>query len=130
MRTHTRAERKAGRMAVSRLPEDMQVLLQDYFGAVGMDLPETLPLVQIDTHRLPAVGFEGMGSDSRGKPYAEAMIGRHVPPVVIADGFLLDGRHRLWAARQEGLSWIWALTLTGHGVAAANGINLGPIDPE
>jgi hypothetical protein len=100
-------------ISVESLPEDMQVLLFQFFEDNGLELPSELPLVTLDTEPFENIPFS---KNDRGEEYANNMIGKDVPPIVISNGNILDGRHRLFAAKKEGLKYIKAIDLTSFNI--------------
>jgi len=99
----------------SSLPEDMQIIIMQFLetdlkGKI-YKLPdlENLPLVMVDVnsfmHTAPL-------DKSRGKNHAEKMSGQKLPPIIISHGRLLDGRHRLWIAKKDGIEKYPAIDLT------------------
>lgn len=123
----------AGRtIAHDELPPDIAELVGAFISGPDDDEhylpPTTLPLVTLDMARMPETAFDA-GSDDRGAAYAMAM-GRDVPPIIVADGHVLDGRHRLYAARQRGDATIDAIDLSGlaHPTSLAAD-SLGTIQP-
>ncbi len=121
------------------LPDDMQVLIEDLVcqtavasGTVGNDreIPDELPVIAVDIADLPDVPVADpeADGDDRGIPYAREMDPGEVPPILVADGLFLDGRHRVWRFRDLGLATIQAIDLTGIAdptMAAAN--SMGPV---
>ena len=108
------------------LPPDMQVILSDYLMAPGLadwvepdglwarpqavaDLPQ-VPLDDED-EPLSADEADAQGVD-RGVAYAQAMDLSKTPPIVTAFGRWLDGRHRVFRARELGQPWVWAFDLS------------------
>lgn len=87
--------------ALLALPDDMQQLLADLADDAGVGLPELLPLRVAPLERFPAVAVDNGGSDGRGAAYAMKMHGKQLPPLVVIGGYLVDGRHRLTALRQQ-----------------------------
>lgn len=107
----------------SALPEDMQVILGDYLRLDGITNPEGLWAAPLAVARLPrallddedaplsAEEADAAGVD-RGVAYARAMVLDATPPIVVAHGHWLDGRHRVFAAREQQREWVWAFDLT------------------
>lgn len=98
---------------VDTLPEDMQVLLFQFFEDNGLELPSELPIVTILVDWFNNIPFS---KNDRGEEYANAMIGQKVPPIVISNGNILDGRHRLFAAKKEGKKYIEAIDLSNYDI--------------
>ena len=94
------------------LPDDMQVMILDLAFTVG-DLLDTdasqrkiartrLPLMEVPLAYFPEVDPASDDNDERDfESYADTPM-EDYPPVVIANGNFIDGRHRVWAARQQG----------------------------
>jgi hypothetical protein len=104
---------------VSQLPEDMQVLISDFVeDSLGAEGLEQLSLHQFQLYSLPLVVFPrvGMWTDYRDRAYSEAMIGQKVPPIVLCNGHWLDGRNRVWAARESGQATVKCIDLSEVGV--------------
>jgi hypothetical protein len=98
---------------VNTLPEDLQTLLFQYFEDNGFELPEELPLVTILVDWFENIPFS---KNDRGEEYANNMIGQDLPPIVISNGNILDGRHRLFAAKKEGKKYLKAIDLTDYNI--------------
>jgi hypothetical protein len=116
----------------SSLPDDMQVLLWDFFQDAGHEgCPQMkFPIYEIPVANFPDVIFTPHNTDDRGgEKHAKQMLGvANLPPVVVADGWFLDGRHRIWAARKEGWQTIRAIDLSGYSLAAGQGVcAIGPM---
>ncbi len=101
--------------------------------ANGCVVPVDLPIVDValdDVPEVPLADPEADGDD-RGVDHARAMDPARVPPIVIADGLLLDGRHRVWRSRDLGLATIQAVDLTGIAdPSAARNMCLAWIGPQ
>jgi hypothetical protein len=103
----------------SDLPEDVQILVSDFVeDSLGMRGFERLGLHSFQIHCLPVAAFPSvrMWTDYRDRGYSEAMIGQQVPPVLICDDHWLDGRNRVWAARQSGKTAVDCIDLAEIGV--------------
>ncbi|MCE6957734.1 hypothetical protein LAZ40_01495 [Cereibacter sphaeroides] len=104
----------AADVAYEDLPEDMQVLILqftlDYDETIV--IPERLRLGTIPVDGLPVVPLDRSGRD-RGVEHAMDMDLLQVPPILIAHGCFLDGRHRTFAARSRGQASLVAIDLTG-----------------
>lgn len=94
-------------ISLEELPDDMQVFIGDL---IEEELPHEFPLVRVSLDRIPEVP---LNRRDRGPDYALKMNPNETPPIVIADGHFLDGKHRCFAARQKGLREIWAVDLSG-----------------
>lgn len=100
-------------ISVDSLPEDMQVLLFQFFEDNGLELPSELPLVTILVDWFENIPFS---KNDRGEEYANNMIGMDLPPIVISNGNILDGRHRLYAAKKAGVKYLKAIDLTSFNI--------------
>ena len=104
------------------LPDDMQVMILDLAFTVG-DLPDTeasqsriartkLPLMEVPLAYFPPIDPASDDNDERDfESYAETPMEEY-PPVVIANGNFIDGRHRVWAAREQGVEAIKAIDIS------------------
>lgn len=98
------------------LPDDMQILIMDLAVMLG-EWPDDkiglermahtqFPLLKIPLKFFPEIDPESDDMDERDfESYLETPISEY-PPVVIAHNHLIDGRHRVWAARKQGASTI------------------------
>ena len=93
------------------LPEDKQDILMSFFGEFGQDTPSRLPVRSLPVSAFPNVKLADGVNDERGESYAQEMIGKKVPPIIVYGNDWLDGRHRVWAAKQEGKETIDAIDL-------------------
>lgn len=102
----------SGTVAFASLPQDLQVLISDFVdGGTGEGVvPEVLPLVTVDVRDIPVVPLDPF---DRGAAYAMAMNAGEIPPIVVAEGRFMDGKHRTYAARLKGWSMLSAIDLTG-----------------
>ena len=96
------------KIASDALPEDILDTLQSLYGEVGRDVPPTVSARLIPLSAFPETPLGGLG-DPRGEAHARAMIGKAMPPVIVHELDWLDGRHRVWAARQEGREHLLAI---------------------
>lgn len=94
------------------LPPDMQVLLDDFIRGCGRDvsIPALLPLVEVAVDNIPVVPLDPF---DRGPDYALRMDLELTPPIVVAEGHFMDGKHRVYAARSCGRLKLTAIDLTG-----------------
>lgn len=94
------------------LPKDMQVLIGQFVTDHNPDgkVPADLPLTIVKVSELPKVP---LNEDDRGEAHAREMDLSKTPPILIADGKLLDGRHRAFIAREQGAKTLPAIDLTG-----------------
>lgn len=129
------------RVTFADLYEDMQVILGDCLakeGCLWKAMPENLEAVVIPLSCLPLAGLDDDDAPTllsrdeadeagydRGSAYAQAMVMANTPPILIADGRWMDGRHRVHQARALGETHIWAFDLSGIGCAQVGG--LGPL---
>jgi hypothetical protein len=104
-------------MKIGDLPEDMQSLL----GQIAIDSRSKewkseasfakidLPLYILPLSAFPRIDPEhDPGDDRKFEDYLNTAM-EDFPPVVIAHGYFIDGRHRVWAAREKGEGEIWAV---------------------
>lgn len=94
------------------LPPDMQVLLDDFIRGCGRDvpIPALFPLVEVVVKNIPIIALDPF---DRGPDYAFQMNLDDTPPIIVADGHFMDGKHRAHAARASGRSSLPAIDLTG-----------------
>lgn len=104
------------------LPDDMQVMLMDLAVQYG-DWPDDdrgmkklaatqLPLLIIPLDLFPEIDPASEDNDERDfESYLETPLEEY-PPVVIANKHFIDGRHRVWAAREQGHSEIRAIDIS------------------
>lgn len=100
------------------LPEDMQVLLADMTqGSENSVHFHHLLRHVFHLKRIPVSLFprEIEFPDYRGEGHAQAMMGHAMPPIVVCGDCLLDGRHRVWAARHQRMHSIPAIDLAELG---------------
>lgn len=89
-------------MKLSEFPHDMQVLIWQLWEDAGEE-PENqnpeIPAGMLPTKCFPArIEGNAPGDDREFESYLETPIEEY-PPLLIAHGVWIDGRHRLWAAR-------------------------------
>lgn len=100
-----------------RLPKDLPMLLYQFFEDSDNDIPKEFPITKIPIDSFPKVPFtEG----DRGKEYAVQMIGKNLPPVIVSNGYWLDGRHRVYAAKLEGKKFIDSIDLSQWNIYSEN----------
>jgi hypothetical protein len=119
-----------GEVAFRSLPPDMRTLIGQLVSDLDPDreVPEMLPLIAVATADLPEVPLD---EHDRGSVHARAMNLDSVPPILVADGQFLDGKHRLFAARESRRETLAAIDLSGIAdprLVAANG--MGPVGPR
>ena len=125
--TEGAASRPTGsRIAFSALPEDLQVLIEQFLEDADRSPPALLP-----TRILPVAGIPEVELDDydRGRDHAHSMDLMATPPLVVAYGHFLDGKHRSFRARH--LRWrdLVAIDLTdimSRAMAEAN--SMGVVD--
>lgn len=102
-------------MAYADLPEDMRVLISQFLEDADIEEvePHQLVLARIPLSDFPDVPLADGDFDDRGVPYAMDMIRqKNLPPIIVEDHQWIDGRHRVWAAKQEGRKYITAIDLS------------------
>jgi hypothetical protein len=109
------------------LPEDMRVLIEQF--VLDFDptatIPGEIPLVSLAVADLPEVELD---ESDRGTAYALRMRPGETPPIIVADGCFMDGKHRVFAARARGDDRIVAMDLSGVIPARAILMNsMGPV---
>jgi hypothetical protein len=88
--------------------------------------PLQLPLVELAVSSIPHVALADGISDTRGETCARAMQPGETPPILIAHGHFLDGRHRVWAHRHHQVQTIAAIDLSEYvDVRTATGESMG-----
>jgi GNAT superfamily N-acetyltransferase len=89
-------------MKFSELPHDMQVLIDQITEDAGVEYvadDARIPVGMVPTAAFPArIQGHATGDDRQFEDYLETPTEEY-PPVLIAHGYWVDGRHRLWAAR-------------------------------
>ncbi len=103
-------EGKLDAIAFADLPEDMQVLIGDFLELEEDDHPAALLVTFVDVDTLPYVALD---ERDRGEAHARDMDLSKTPPILIADGQFLDGKHRLFQARATGVERLPAIDLSG-----------------
>lgn len=111
-----------GFVYLGNLPDDMQVMILEIAFTIG-DLPDSeasekriartkLPLMEIPLEYFPNIDPENDEGDERDyDSYVDTPMAEY-PPVVIAHEKFIDGRHRVWAARQQGEETIKAIDIS------------------
>jgi hypothetical protein len=116
------------------LPEVIQGLIFDFIdmnlpaGSGSPTIPNILPLGIVPVRGLPHVPISIREDGVRGVAYARRMDLDKTPPILIAYGVLIDGRHRIYAAREKRRDSLIAIDLTDYikqETAEANG--MGPV---
>ncbi|AOG03259.1 hypothetical protein [Bosea sp. RAC05] len=97
-------------IAYADLPEDMQVLIGDFLELEEDDHPAAFLVTLVDVDTLPYVALD---ERDRGEAHARDMDLSETPPILIADGQFLDGKHRLFQARETGVERLPAIDLSG-----------------
>ena len=96
------------------LPDDMQTLISDIVGVMASEHAwEKLKDHEFEIHSLPIAAFPPVpiSTDYRNEQYAEAMLWKKLPPLLVHGRKWLDGRHRLWAYRQMSMSFVECIDL-------------------
>jgi hypothetical protein len=105
---------KLKRCSFQVLPDDIQTLVSDIVGIAASEKDwEKLNNHEFKIHQLPILVFPSVPifTDFRDEQYAEAMIGKKLPPVLIHGHKWLDGRHILWAFKQMSFSFVDSIDL-------------------
>lgn len=96
-------------MKFSEFPHDMRVLIDQITEDAGVgyvDDDAEIPVGMVPTASFPArIQGHAAGDDRQFEDYLETPIEEY-PPVLVAHGYWVDGRHRLWAARARGIQEI------------------------
>jgi hypothetical protein len=118
MPTAQRPSISDGKIAYADLPYDMQTLIAQFITDYDptIDIPARLPLGTIPVAGLPRVPLDRY---DRGRAYALAMDLNDTPPLIIAGGQFLDGKHRVYAARAKAVKHLPAIDLSGIAPAYA-----------
>lgn len=96
-------------ISIKELPEDLQTYLFEIFEDSKKNLPHKFTIKEISLDKIKNIELD----INRGKKHAEKMIGKKTPPIIISDGKLIDGGHRIYAKKQEGKKYILAIDLSG-----------------
>lgn len=100
---------------IGDLPDDMVVLIGQFVDSYGRDEDRDrledieLPVVDLPVDGFPTVEME---TDDRKIQHALEMDLDKTPPILVAKGEWLDGRHRVYKAIQDGKKTIPAMDLT------------------
>ena len=96
----------------SDLPDDMQTLIFQFVTDHDDEakIPDELPVSNIAVSTLPVVPLD---ENDRGSAHAREMDLKETPPILIANGHFLDGKHRVFQAREKGVKFLPAIDLTG-----------------
>lgn len=103
-------------MKFSEFPHDMRVLIDQITEDAGAEYTQDdaeIPAGMVLTESFPA-RIEGNepGDDRAFEDYLETPL-EDYPPVLVAHGYWIDGRHRLWAARTRDVSMIQTADISG-----------------
>jgi hypothetical protein len=99
-------------IAFADLPQDMQSLIGDFVlgNGAALAIPKRLPLAIVEVASIPVVGLDPF---DRGAEYALRMDLDETPPIVIAEGYFMDGKHRAFSARTKARRTLVAIDLSG-----------------
>lgn len=109
---------------IAELPTDLQVLLFDFvYGWLGLAGIERMIAHRFAVRWVALRAFPRvrMWTDYRDRGYSEAMINSQLPPVLICGERWLDGRNRVWAARQGGKTVVGCIDLSEIGLRVRSG---------
>ena len=104
---------------VVELPDDLQILVFDFVeDSLGERGFERLKNHRFHFRSVPLSAFPHvkMWTDYRDRAYAEAMIGRKLPPILLCGDQWLDGKNRVWASRCAGRNVVDCIDLSEIGV--------------
>jgi len=107
-------------LGIIDLPEDMQVLLTEIVGATASNATlRKLSKHSFTVYGLPITAFPvvPIWTDYRGRAYTNSMLGRNLPPVILCGRKWIDGRHRLWVWRKEGMTRVPCIDLADIGLS-------------
>lgn len=96
------------------LPGDMQALISDFVEVDCDNVPALLPTREVRIADIPVVH---LCEFDRGTAYARALNPDNAPPLIIADNHFLDGKHRCFSFREQGVESFIAIDLTGIATA-------------
>ena len=104
------ADTGATSVTLDSLPDDMQVLIGDLAQDEGQ---ESYQVVEIPISDLPNLPIADGTQDQRGEPTVQAMVDStdELPPIIVSGDNILDGRHRIEAARRKGVTSIKAIDI-------------------
>lgn len=128
-RDATPRKASASSIAFDCLPEDLQVLIWQFMESddgVERSPPRFLPTRVIPVAGIPVAELDPY---DRGRDHAHSMDLTTTPPVVMAYGHFIDGKHRAFRARHLRWEHLVAIDLTDiitPGMAESN--SLGPVD--
>jgi len=114
-------------VAFADLPEDFQCLIGQFVLDYDPDIviPAVFAIGTIPVANLPKIPLDRY---DRGIAYARAMDPTQTPPILIARGYLMDGKHRIFSARQKNIETLRAIDLTAIIPARAIECNhMGPV---
>lgn len=96
------------------LPADMLVLLADLFEDAGCNaVPGVLPTRVVRVGALPMAPVGVTPGDARGHAHVAAMLDSDLPPLIVCDGWLIDGKHRAQALRLKCEDTVTCIDLSG-----------------
>lgn len=96
------------------LPGDMQALISDFVDLDCDNVPALLPTREV---RIADIPVAPLCEFDRGTAYARALNPDNAPPLIIADNHFLDGKHRCFSFREQGVESFIAIDLTGIATA-------------
>lgn len=115
---HSR-KRSGASWKFSALPDDLQTLIFELVEAGNPEaMLDKLESAEFIEWLIPLKAFPKVETwtDYRDEAYARRMLDVDLPPIVVWGRHWIDGRHRIWAWRQQGLSFARAIDLAEIGV--------------
>lgn len=111
----------------NELPDDMQVLIGDIASDFAPDKSTadknwkildhaSFSILTIPVSALPRVKIGVADGDERDEEYAMSMADITIPPIVLYKDYWLDGKHRVFMARESGWSDVPAIDLHEVGI--------------
>lgn len=109
--------RSGAKWECSRLPPDLQTLIFELADRVGLSDLNRLETFEFVEWLVPLDAFPDveLWTDYRDKAYARKMFSADLPPILLCNRQWIDGRHRVWAWREQGFRNARAIDLAEFG---------------